>query len=229
MMHTLLRFLSKYEVLFYFLLAVAVVISLRKVLLSWKEWRSAVFGLEKENSQHVFNQGMTVLILCGFLGLSLFIINTFVTPSVPGIEQVVTPTVDLTQQPTATINVEDLITQTTVGLVPTLASFFSKGCVPNQIEWTIPTDGDKISGTVTLEGTINVTDLGYYKYEYAPSASDVWTTIAAGNTKIVNQALGGTWDTSEITPGDYQLRLVVYDHQNTALPECTIKITIAAP
>jgi hypothetical protein len=152
-----------------------------------------------------------------------------VTPSVPGIEQVVTPTVDLTQQPTATINVEDLITQTTVGLVPTLASFFSKGCVPNQIEWTIPTDGDKISGTVTLEGTINVTDLGYYKYEYAPSASDVWTTIAAGNAKIVNQALGGTWDTSEITPGDYQLRLVVYDHQNTALPECTIKITIAAP
>jgi hypothetical protein len=228
-MYTLLRFLAKYEVLFYFLLAIAVVISLRKVLLSWKEWRTAVFGLEKESSQHGFNQGMTILILCGFFGLSLFIINTFVTPSVPGVQQVITPTVDLTQQPTATVNVEDLITQTTVGLVPTLASFFSKGCVPDQIEWTNPVDGDKISGTVTLEGTINVTDLGYYKYEYAPSASDTWTTIAAGNSKIVNQPLGGTWDTSEITPGDYQLRLVVYDHQNTALPECTIKITVAAP
>lgn len=228
-MHTLLRFLSNYEVLFYFLLAVAVVISLRRVLLSWKEWRAAVFGLEKENSQRKFNQGMTVLILCGFLGLGLFIINTFVTPSVPGVQQVVTPTVDLTQQPTATISVEELVTQTTTGLIPTLASFFSKGCIPDQIEWTSPTDGDKLNGTVTLEGTINVTDLGYYKYEYAPSGSDVWTTIAAGNSKIVNQPLGGTWDTSDLTPGDYQLRLVVYDHQNTALPECTIKITVTAP
>lgn len=228
-MHTLLRFLSNYEVLFYFLLAVAVVISLRRVLLSWKEWRAAVFGLEKENSQRKFNQGMTVLILCGFLGLGLFIVNTFVTPSVPGVQQVVTPTVDLTQQPTATVSVEELVTQTTTGLIPTLASFFSQGCIPDQIEWTSPTDGDTLNGTVTLEGTINVTDLGYYKYEYAPLGSDVWTTIAAGNSKIVNQPLGGTWDTSDLTPGDYQLRLVVYDHQNTALPECTIKITVTAP
>jgi hypothetical protein len=89
-------------------------------------------------------------------------------------------------------------------------------------------DGDKISGTVTLQGTVNVTDLGYYKYEYATAGSDTWTTIAAGNTKIVDQPLGGTWDTSELTPGDYQLRLVVTDHQNNQLPECTIQITITS-
>ena len=228
-MQTLLRFLSKYEVIFYFLLAIAVVISLRKVLLSWKQWRIAVFGLEKETSQHAFSEGMTILILCGFLGLSLFIVNTFITPSVPGVQQVGTPTVDLTVQPTATVNVEELITQTTSGLMPTLASLFSQGCIPDQIEWTDPVDGDTINGTVTLKGTVNVTDLGYYKYEYAQYGSDSWTTIAAGNSKVVNDALGGTWDTSELTPGDYQLRLVVTDHQNTSLPECTIKITVAAP
>lgn len=225
-MQTLLQFLSKYEVLFYFLLAIAVVVSLRKVLTSWKQWRIAVFGLEKETAQHAFNTGMTFLILCGFLALGLFIINTFVTPSIPGVQSVSTPTVDLTSQPTATVDIQSIVTQTTTGLIPTLASFLDKGCVPDQIEWTYPLDGDSISGTVTLEGTVNVTDLGYYKYEYSEYGSDKWTTIAAGDTKIVNQALGGTWDTSELTPGDYQLRLVVTDHQNNALPECTIKITI---
>jgi hypothetical protein len=228
-MATLLRFLANYEVLFYFVLGIIVVISLRKALIAWKKWRVAVFGLEKETSQRAFNQGMTILILCGFLGLSLFIINTFVTPGVPGVQAVITPTVDLTQQaitPTAT---EDVITETTTGLIPTIASFFSKGCVPDQIEWTDPVDGDKVSGTVTLKGTVNVTDLGYYKYEFLAPGSDTWTTIAAGENKIVDQPLGGTWDTSELTPGDYQLHLVVFDHQDTQLPECTIKITIAAP
>jgi hypothetical protein len=227
-MQTLLRFLSKYEVLFYFLLAIAVVVSLRKVLTSWKQWRVAVFGLEKETAQHSFNTGMTFLILVGFLSLSLFIINTFVTPSVPGIQQVGTPTVDLTVQPTVTSNFQDLVTQTTTGLIPTLASLLEQGCVPDQIEWTDPVEGDTISGTVTLQGTVNVTDLGYYKYEYSPYGSDEWTTIAAGNAKVVNGPLGGTWDTSDLTPGDYQLRLVVTDHQNASLPECTIKVTISA-
>jgi hypothetical protein len=228
-MATLLRFLSKYEVLFYFLLILAVVIALRRVMVAWKGWRTAVFGIEKENSQRVFNQSMTVLILCGFLGLTLFVVNTFVTPTVPGVEQVMTPTVDLTAQPTATMDVQSLITQTTSGLVPTLASFFSEGCIPDQIEWTDPVDGDTISGTVTLQGTVNVTDLGYYKYEYRPYGTDSWTTIAAGSTKIEDGPLGGSWDTSELTPGEYELHLVVTDHQDTALPECTIKVTVAAP
>jgi len=199
-------------------------------MISWKQWRVAVFGMEKETTQRSFNQGMTILILVGFLAMSLFIINTFITPSIPGVQQVITPTVDLTQQPpTATVSIQALITQTTTGLIPTLASFFSKGCIPGQIEWTDPVDGDRISGSVTLEGTVNVTDFGYYKYEYLVSGSDTWTTIAAGNTKVVKQPLGGTWDTSQLTPGDYQLRLVVTDHQNNVLPDCTIKITIAAP
>jgi hypothetical protein len=228
-MQTLLRFLSKYEVIFYFLLAIAAVVSLRKVLISWRQWRVAVFGLEKETSQHVFNQGMTLLILCGFLGLSLFIVNTFITPSVPGVQQVGTPTVDLTVEPTATVNVQNLITQTTSGLMPTLASLFTQGCIPDQIEWTNPVDGDTISGTVTLQGTVNVTDLGHYKYQFAQYGSDSWTDIAAGDTKIINGPLGGNWDTSELTPGDYQLRLVVYDNKAVSLPECTIKITVAAP
>lgn len=236
-MDSLLRFLVKYEVLLYFLLGLMVVIFLRRIMVAWKSWRNALFGIEKERAQNQFNQGITVLILCGILGLGLFVITTFVAPSIPNLQQISTPTVDLTEQPTST---ETAATETPVaqsGLIPTMESFFNRGCIPDQIDWTYPVDGDTISGTVTLTGTVNVTDLGYYRYDYAPAGSDQWTTLAAGSTKIVDQPLGsaadqtggGAWDTAELTPGEYQLKLAVYDHQNTAFNECVITVTIVSP
>lgn len=236
-MDSLLRFLVKYEVLMYFVLGLVVVIFLRRVMLAWKEWRTALFGIEKENSQVKFNQGITVLIFSGLLGLGLFIITTFVAPAVPNLQQVSTPTVDLTAQPTLSETTTPVVSETTVGLIPTLSAIFEQGCIPGQIGWTSPTDGETISGTVTLKGTVNVSDLGYYKYEYSPAGSDQWTTLAAGSSKIVDQPLGssvdqplgGSWDTSELTPGDYLLKLAVFDHQENAFPECKIKISIATP
>jgi len=236
-MDSLIRFLVKYEVLLYFLIAVIVVLSLRRVMIAWKNWRTALFGIEKENAQYSFNQGITFLILSGLLGMGLFIITTFVAPSIPNLQQVPTPTVDLTAQPTGTVVSATETPVATSGLIPTLESVFNRGCVPDQIDWTSPVDGDTISGTVTLKGTVNVADLGYYRYDYAPDQTDTWTTLAAGSSKIENQPLGssadqqsgGTWDTSVLTPGKYKLRLAVFDHQNTAFNECTITVTIVSP
>jgi len=236
-MDSLLRFLVKYEVLLYFLIGVIVVISLRRVMVAWKSWRTALFGIEKEKAQYSFNQGITILILSGLLGMGLFIITTFVAPSVPNLQQVPTPTVDLTAQPTGTVVSATETPVATTGLIPTLESVFNRGCVPDQIDWTNPVDGDTISGTVTLTGTVNVTDLGYYRYDYAADQSDTWTTLAAGSSKIINQPLGssadqqsgGSWDTSVLTPGKYKLRLAVFDHQNTAFNECIITVTIVSP
>ncbi len=236
-MDSLIRFLVKYEVLLYFLIAVIVVLSLRRVMIAWKNWRTALFGIEKENAQYSFNQGITFLILSGLLGMGLFIITTFVAPSIPNLQQVPTPTIDLTTQPTGTVVSATETPVATSGLIPTLESVFNRGCVPDQIDWTSPVDGDTISGTVTLKGTVNVADLGYYRYDYAPDQTDTWTTLAAGSSKIVNQPLGssadqqngGTWDTSVLTPGKYKLRLAVFDHQNTAFNECIITVTIVSP
>jgi hypothetical protein len=177
------------------------------------------------------------LILSGLLGLGLFIITTFVAPSIPNLQQVPTPTVDLTEQPTGTVVAATETPAAQSGLIPTLQSFFDRGCIPDQIDWTYPTDGETISGTVTLTGTVNVTDLGYYRYDYSAEGSDQWTTLAAGSTKIVNQPLGssasetsgGAWDTSVLTPGKYQLKLAVFDHQNKPFNECVISVTIVSP
>lgn len=201
----------------------------RKTFLAWQEWTSALFGLEKENSQRKFNQGITVLVFCVLLVVGLFITNTFITPAVPGVQQLATPTIDLTQSAVApTPTQAPTVEITAQGIIPTITSYLGRGCVPGQIDWTEPKNGGSISGKVELKGTVNIQDLGFYKYEYAPLGSDVWTTIAAGSSKISDEPLGGAWDTGSLVPGDYQLRLIVTDNQNEPLPACIIQITIEA-
>jgi hypothetical protein len=227
LMENLLSSLDRYEVIFYAVIGFAMLIIARKLFLTWKDWSIALFGLEKEYAQRKINQQITALIFCGLLGVGLFLVTTFLSPAVPGVQQLATPTVDLTSQPTLEI-VTPEVTQSTQGLIPTLSAFLDKGCIPGQIEWTDPRDGGTISGRVELKGTVNVSNLGFYKFEYAAIDSNVWKTIAGGHDTIIDSTLGGIWDTRSLTPGEYQLRLIVSDNQNNPLPECKIKILINA-
>ena len=82
--------------------------------------------------------------------------------------------------------------------------------------------------TVELSGTVNVVNLGYYKIEYAPVDSEDWVAIVAGSTAITDQPFGGSWDTSNLSPGDYKFRLVVFTNQEKELPDCTINVLVKA-
>ena len=226
-MTSLLRFLNKFEFLFYLVLAVILVIFVIKVYKAWKEWSTSLFGLEKEHTQRQINQGITILIFTFALGIGLFILTTFVAPSIPGVEQAATPTLNLTAQPTVILSTPT-ISATTTGLIPTLTAILDMGCIPDQVQWTDPINGDSISGKYLLKGTVNVPNLGFYKFEFSPADSDYWTTIAAGNKLIIDEPLGGSWDTTSLTPGDYKLRLIVTNNQNEPMPECVINITIKA-
>ncbi len=227
-MNSLLRFLSNYEILFYVISGLIILFSARRTFIAWREWSGSIFGLEKEQSQRKFNQGLTVVVFSVLLMAGLFIVNTFITPTVPGIQQLPTPTIDMTQQP-ATVTPAPTVEITAQGFIPTITSYFSRGCIPDQLDWTDPRNGDTISGTVELKGTVNIENLGFYKYEFTSMGSDSWTTIAAGNTIVNNDLLGGAWDTSALVPGDYELRLVVNDNENNPLPACMIQVTIEAP
>jgi len=227
-LNSLLRFLIEYEILFYVIVALIVIIAARKTYLAWREWSGSIFGLEKEQSQRKFNQGLTITIFGLLFAAGLFIVNTFVTPSVPGVQQLPTATIDMTQLP-PTNTPAPTAAVTAQGLIPTITSYLSRGCIPDKLDWTDPRNGDTISGIVELKGTVNVENLGFYKYEYSSAGSDLWTTIAAGNTIIVNDLLGGAWDTSDLVPGNYELRLVVNDNLNNPLPACVIQVTIEPP
>lgn len=224
-MNSLLRFLSKYEILFYVISGLVILFSARKTFIAWREWSGSIFGLEKEHSQRKFNQGLTVVVFSILLVAGLFVVNTFITPTIPGIQELATPTIDMTQQP-PTATPAPTIVSTGQGLIPTITSYLSRGCIPEQLDWTDPRNGDTISGKVELKGTVNIENLGFFKYEFSPAGSDTWTTIAAGNTIIKNDLLGGVWDTSNLVPGNYELRLVVNDNENNPLPACMIQVTI---
>lgn len=224
-MSNILRFFDNFQIIIYITIGLVILVSARKAFLYWREWNKSVFGLEKENSQQKFNQALTILVFGVLLVSSLFVINTFVTPSVPGVHLLATPTIDLTQLPPTSTPAPTVII-TGEGLIPTITSFFSRGCIPNQIDWTEPINGETIRGKMELKGTVNVQNLGFYKYEYAPVGTDMWTTIAAGNMTIQNAPLGGTWDTAALEPGEYELRLVVSDITNNALPACVILVVV---
>lgn len=226
-MSSILRFLEKYEVVIYLAAFLVILVSARKTYRSWREWSRSIFGLEKEHSQQKFNSALTILVFSVLLVIGLFVVNTFITPTVPGVQQLPTPTIDLTLQPPTETPAATMVI-TGEGLIPTIASYFSRGCIPDQIDWTDPQNGDTISGRVELKGTVNIENLGFYKYEFAASGSDAWTTIAAGNAVIQNEPLGGLWDTRALVPGEYELRLVVNDNENNPLPACVIQVIIEA-
>jgi hypothetical protein len=57
---------------------------------------------------------------------------------------------------------------------------------------------------------------------------DTWSTIG-GNHTVVQDGELGRWNTTEITPGDYELRLVVTDNATNAFPTCVISLRVLAP
>lgn len=103
----------------------------------------------------------------------------------------------------------------------------SVGCIPDQLTFTVPQPGDEVSGKIVLRGTINLSDLGFYKYEYAAQGNDEWIAIAAGNEIKTDSELS-PWDVTNLIPGDYQLRLVATNNLGEPLPPCIIPVRVRA-
>jgi hypothetical protein len=228
-MEELLQFLENYEIWIYVLLGVVGFIYLRKLLVAWQEWRSALFGLERETAQRKLSTAITIFVLLAMLmGVEFFLVS-FVAPTYPQEVMLPTPTIDrlATITPTLEGTAEPVMAEVQATATPQIVA--GDGCVPGQLEWTYPQPGDEISGAVEFTGTVNLANLGFYKYEFRQAGSDTWQTIAAGDTVKVNESLGGRWNTAQLIPGDYELRLVASDNQNQAIPACEVSVQIVLP
>jgi hypothetical protein len=161
---------------------------------------------------------LVLALLCG-----VFIITTFVVPAIPALDLLSTPTLDLL----ATI-APGSVSQGALGsMTPVAAQSVagSQGCIPGELEITSPKPGDEITGTVTLVGTVNLPNFGFYKYEVALRGTDIWSTISAQSETKKNEELG-VLNTSVLTPGDYLLRVVVLDNSTQVIGTCVITIRI---
>ena len=217
------KFLASYEALIYILLAMGALFAFRWLWRSWRESQIAVFTMEREFSSRRLGQSAAVSTLIVVLFCAEFFTATFIIPGLPSEVFLTTPTLDLISTPTGTLSPEMMTQYANPPAQAAAANVV--GCTPNQIMLTSPAAGDQIKGTVELIGTVNISNFGFYKYEVARAGTDTWATISA-DRNMVNNGLIGRWNTTALTPGDYQLRLVVTDNQGKVLPACVVPVRV---
>lgn len=225
-MNELLQYLKEYEYLIYIFIGGFTVWHIRKFYLAWEELRAAAFGLEKESAQMRLNRSAALLVVLLFLGTAEFGMVSFIIPSMPNVNPLPTATLDLLASPTTTIAPVD---ETDVPVVQeTLLPGTSEvlaGCVPEELMITYPVNGTTVSGILEIEGTVNIPDFGFYKFEISSSNTNNWLTIQAGDSPK-NEEMLGFWDTTQLEPGNYSLRLVVIDNQGLQKEPCAIDLYV---
>jgi hypothetical protein len=219
------RTLASYEPLIYIALAIGGMFAFRRMWRSWREWRDSVYGLEREFALRRLGQATAAAFLILVLVFVEFFVATFIAPSLPASDILATPTLDLLLTPAATLSPAEA-TQAALSPVTQSAPSGMSGCVPDQIMITSPKPGVEVNGTVTITGTADTTNFGFYKYEVAPMGTQSWATIAAKRDRVKNAELG-EWNTVSLTNGDYFLRLVITDNVGTSLDPCVIAVRVA--
>lgn len=224
-MEIIFRFLKEFEGWIYFLGGLGFIYFLRRFFISWRELQTALFGLEKDFARRKMNSTLSIIVLLGIFIAAVFIMGTVISVKYPNLTALATPTMAILQSSSInTVSPQSLSLISTSQALPQ-----SEGCINDKIEWTYPRNGNRVNGIVELKATIKIDNLGFYKYDYKLASDPDWITIAGGDQTIEDGVLGGLWQTDKLIPGEYQLRLVVYDYQNQPLPECIINITVLSP
>lgn len=224
-MEKALQFFKIYEIWIYGILTILAIWQLRKFANAWNELRGTVFGMEREAAQARLNQAATILVLVIVMAVAEFTLVSIVIPSMPGASPLPTATLDLLATHTATLAPAPGEGEE-VGPTPTPAELpAAEGCIPGQINLTAPLNGDQVTGVITLRGTANIPNFGFYTYEIARPGESIWLPVQVGRQPIVNDVLG-VWDTTALEGGDYMLRLVVTDNVGTALSPCAIQVRV---
>jgi hypothetical protein len=221
-MPQVILFLGKYAGFFYLLLLLAGIYAFRRLSRSWSEWRDAYFGLEREITMRRLAQWVTAFVLVLIFMCGIFIVATFIVPTIPASSFLPTPTIDLLATSSPNTSLSALAPGTPVAAAPVAGS---QGCVPGQLEVTSPKPGSEVGGVVTLVGTVDLPNFGFYKYELALRGTDLWSTISAQSAIKKNEELG-ILNTTVFTPGDYLLRIVVLDNSTQVIGTCIITIQI---
>ncbi len=228
-MNEILRYLKDLEFLIYIILGTFTVWQLRKFYIAWEELRASAFGLEKESAQARLNRSAALLVVLLFLATAEFGLVSFIIPAIPGVEPLPTATLDLLATPTITLAVEPVPSSSDGQETPLPGTeIIQIGCIPDEVMITYPENNSTVRDIIEVEGTVNITDFGFYKFEISRADSDTWLTIQAGDSPKDDEMLG-FWDTTQLEPGNYYLRLVVIDNQGIQREPCAVYVYIEPP
>lgn len=225
-LYRVLRGLVTYRVGIYILLGVGMMIYLRLFIIGIHEWQRSVFGLERRFAQRKLISASTGLVLLFLLLIGEFLLVTVIEPQMPAEANETPISSDPVGEPAITLPLDTVDTE----IVPTAVLDIEQiellsVCIEDTVEISSPADGDRVSGSVEVIGSVNVDNFGSYKYEYSPTGNINWVTIAAGNQLKLNENIG-FWYTSALTPGTYLLRLVPLDNAGLELTPCIVTIEV---
>ncbi|MFC1936118.1 hypothetical protein ACFLYP_00470 [Chloroflexota bacterium] len=226
-----LRFFETYEQVIYFVLGLGGVIYAARFLSAWQESRGAIYGLEQVSAQRKLNQAAISIFFLLVVGFVVFALVNFLAPAVAPEVVLPLPSGNIAEARTPTAegeqaaNPDVLATATPLPTVEIITS----GCIPGEVEITSPVPGEAISGVVTVLGSADVPNFGFYKFEAARADQGLWWPIIAGRTVVKDGELVASWDTALFIPGEYVLQLVVTDNDGDALEPCRVPVLIGAP
>ena len=223
-----LLLLQAYQTWIYIILAVAFVIYARSAVLWLQVFQRAEFGLERERARRGMTRagimGVWVILVAGLT----FLAATVLSPAVPAsLRPTPLPTVSLLATPSTPA---PEVSGPAATALPE-AALDSSGCSNPGSTLTFPTEGSDLSGTVMIQGTADIPNFAFYKYEYielaggVPAPGAVWRAISAGTIPVTAEDLGA-WDTTLVIPGDYAFRLVVTDTAGNAPLPCVRRVRV---
>lgn len=97
-------------------------------------------------------------------------------------------------------------------------------------EITSPQEGEAVEGLVTIRGTADHPEFAGYQlsFAYDPNPTDTWFPLSDRTDSPVNDDGLALWDTSQITPGTYQIRLTVFTESGTPLTATVSGLSVGA-
>jgi hypothetical protein len=227
-MEEALLLIQAYQTWIYVILGLAFLIYARIAFRQWRVLEVAEFGLERERARRGATRAAGMLAWILIVAVLTFLTATFLSPAVPAANRPTPlPTVSLLATPVTPA--PEFAGPAATGL-PEM-SLDPTGCGNPLATLTNPAQDTELRGTVTIEGTANIANFAFYKYEYialaagGPAPGAVWRAISAGTDPIVEGELGA-WDTTLVTPGDYAFRLVVTDTAGNAPMPCVVRIRV---
>jgi hypothetical protein len=224
-MVVLLQLVRKYDLWLYGLCALVFVFYARRAWSARREWVGSFFALEKEVASSQFLRALGGALFCCLIGSSIYYVSSYLAsdlelPEVLGAEAtpIVIPTPIPTPTegpptPTSSPTRKPEVVRTAAPTATTAATpvprIVPPSCPDPSAQIAAPGMNQVLQGPVQVQGTAQIEDFEYYKFEFRAAGSGAdWAFLQRHDQPVAGGVLG-TWDVSALPNGEYEFQLVV--------------------
>jgi hypothetical protein len=255
-MEGLIYFIEQIASGLYIFIGLAIVLTVRRLLLARREYRSTYFELERDLARYRRANAVTLLVLLVEAALVVVGVQFVVAPTIRAqspVEQTIeiiaedgvfnTPVPgrsENTQIDPSGVNLTPDNLQLRVLATPTLTPTpvgtiipnapDAIGCEDERAMLQIPANGMRVFEPITVVGTANVPDFAYYRFELkGPQTLGNFAFLAEYTQPVPEISALGQFVPAFYEPGLYQFRVSVFDITNMLKASCTVNIDITDP